>query len=438
MSQKREIIFLNRAYNDLDTQLPLIAAFAEDERFQVRVIGYPCDGTLGEPLYHEAVPYIQSKYDVSFETVLDHEKAPFYLKFLHKLERFLFRNKPKYPVIKPLHVGCLMLMRILFKRKLPWLRDVFAGWNPVCVVMDEVFIQPGRSYLIDCILKPRAETGLHVYAIQTGHMIYKDPSPNKSAQNTSLKNLERSPVKRLIVPNEQGKKVMQINFPNEIIEVQGNLRMDPSWIKRLRDEVLVSPYFDKEHTTNRLPNNGKLKVVFMLSKLGYGVKLDEMKNTLRTVCNMEDVDCVIKPHTRAMKFDFMSEEEIGDAVVTYDAPSAVLIEWADIILMTGSSIVFHAMALNKRAGFLKNCQSIETIFDDGFACDTFERLEQLTEFLEKWRNDGKPEQSNDQVEQQKNWKHQEIYAGIKDGHTVEHYKKLILNDLLENASEQAA
>ncbi len=425
---QKNIIFLNRAYNDLDIQLSLIKEFIEDKSFNIRVIGYPCDGDLGTPQYHEASNYIKDKYNVEFETVLDKAPAPLFLRLLYKFERFLLKAKKINFLIKIPHVATLILLRHFLRGDLYWLDKVTIDWKPYIIIIDEAFTQKGRSYMIDKILKDRAEQGTAIYVIQTGQTTYLDTSPNKSS-NYKVKTLDnpRSLARRFIVPNLLDKAAVNANSPLENPEVHGNIRMDKEWIKTLHNEILAPPYMDKQKHLDKLPD-GKPRVVFMLSKLGYGIRLDELKDSIRAVANIDGIGCAIKPHTRGMKFDFMSSSEIDNCAIVPEIPSALLIEWADIILFTGSSIAFHAMILNKRVGFLQNCQYLETTFDDGKACYVFDNVGQLTDLLNDWQKNGAPKISDEKLASINNFLIENVYGGNKDGLTAKHYKEIILND----------
>lgn len=440
MTDKQDIIFLIRAYNDLDIQLPFIAACSEDGRFKIRVIGYPCDGDMGSPQSHEATRYMRDKFGVQFETVLDKAPAPLWLRLLYNIERLLalIRNqswachKILGLPIKAVHVAILMLMRRSLRGTLPWLDKVTETWNPLFLSVDEALAQGGRSYMLDKIVRQKAEQGVPVYIIKTGNDTYLDTMPNKSRdKKTTLAELDyrKTPARRYIVPSILDLKAAKEFFPEESPEVHGNLRMDRNWIKQLHEEILVPPYMDKSHYMGKLPKGGGPRVVFMLSKLGYGIRVDELKNTIRTVVNIHGIQCAIKPHTRGMKFDFMKPEEIQGCAIVPDVPSTLLIEWADIILFTGSSIAFHAMVLDKRVGLLQNCQYIETIFDDGQSCDLFNNVSELDQFLKQWRDQGEPEVSKETLEGRKDWQAKVIHGGLKTGLTAQHYKDVYFKDL---------
>ncbi|MAF97990.1 MAG: hypothetical protein CMH26_05070 [Micavibrio sp.] len=438
---KSEIIFLIRAYNDMDIQMSLVHEFAKDERFNIRVIGYPCDGDMGSPQSHEAARYMYDKYGVSFETVLDKAPAPFHLRLMYKFERFIAPLRHKSwadnivvgSVLKTLHLAVLVPMRKMLKGELPWLDKIAESWDPVFINCDEAVLQKGRAYILDKYVSSMSARGVHVYAIQTGQTAYYDASPNKASIEVSenMKTLQclKGCVHRFTVPAKLDSDVVRERSPNLKPEVHGNLRMDRSWIKRLHEEILVPPYMNKKAYMDKLPQGKGPKVVFMLSKLGYGIKVDELKDSIKLVADMPGVSCAIKPHTRGMKFDFMDPKQLSDTVIVPDIPSALLIEWADILLFTGSSIAFHAMILNKRVGFLQNAQYIPTIFDDGLSCDKFDTNEQLQAFLENWRDNGEPEVDAETLKARHKWQADNIHGGLESGLTAQHYKDLYLGDL---------
>lgn len=445
---KQEIIFLNRAYNDLDIQLPLVAAFAQDERFSVRVVGYPSDGAMGSPQNHEAVPYIKDTYGVSFETLLDKAPAPLFLRVLYKIERCMWHMEqkdyaPNFILALPLkavHRVLLKIMQYSLKGKLDWLEEVTRSWEPLLIVTDEILAQKGRSYMMDKIVRDKAEQGSTVYMVQTGHNIYNDPRPNKSKNaRMATDNIEynQTPAKRFFVPSKLDRHIASQFCTNENIQVHGNLRMDQEWVEILHQKILVPPYVNKEKHFQKLPQ-GKPKIVFMLSKLGYGVEVEELKKTIKAVANMEGVACAIKPHTRDMKFDFMSKKEIGNISIVSDVPSTLLIEWGDIILFTGSSIVFHAMLMNKGAGFLKYCQYLKTIFDEDFPGNKFNSLDEFRHFIEHWRDNGPPSISESHTQALNAWLSQNVHGEITGKQTAMAYKDTILSDMGLSTSENNA
>ncbi|PJB71161.1 MAG: hypothetical protein CO093_05750 [Alphaproteobacteria bacterium CG_4_9_14_3_um_filter_47_13] len=431
MTKPDEIIFLNRAYNDLDMQLPLIEEFSREDRFKVRVIGYPCDGGTGAPQRHEAVPYMKARYkNLSFETVLDKAPAPFHLRLLHKVASAAATERQKctchvleFP-FKVLHVGTLKILKSLFSGKQKWLDNVAATWKPAVIILDEVYAQPGRSYMTDTILPALQEKNVPVYMIQTGHHIYKTDTPSGDKKPA----YKKTEARRFFIPGQLDKNITTSHFPDEHHEIAGNLRMDQRWLQKLHHDILQPPHFPREKTMSILPE-GKPKIAFMLSKLTYGIRVEELKQTIRTLGHMEGVALALKPHTRGMKFDFMPKEDIGHAVIAGDIPSPLLIEWADILVFTGSSIAYHMMLLDKPAGFLKYCQKIETVFDEGKSALVFEMEEQLIQAIKAFRDSQTPFIPEPAQKNIRAHLCQEVYAGDETGRTAAHYKNIIMKDL---------
>ncbi len=423
----KDVFFFIRAYNDLDIQFPLITEFAKDSRFKTRVIFYPCDGYIAHSGAHEAIEHVAKEFDVTFESALDMEGCPLWLRLSYKAQQ-VFRHWRLYDwpgdiallafVLKVLDVGLGKLMRpALLKKELPWLERIAAKWNPALVFSDEVLFQPGRSALIDNIVPRLIERGAAVYTILTGHRVYTDVNPT----GTETPSVYRpSQAKRYFVPSAHNKRIYTVLFPKENITVAGNLRMDSNWVQYLHDRIF--------HEPAPLPQK-PVKIVMMLSKMNYGVEAEQIKETIRRLGNMEGVALAIKPHTRGMRFDFMKKEEIGHAIIVDKIPSAALIEWGDIILMTGSSIVFHAMLRGKVAGFLKYCQNLETIFDDGKSCKRFDGLDELVSYAQEALHSGGVKPAGAQQGSLQGFINHEIHGEIKGGLVAQHYKEVILTDM---------
>lgn len=419
-AQAKDVLFCIRAYNDLDIQMSLIREFARDENYAVRVVFYGCDGFITHHTAHEAIPYMKDTYGVSFESLYDNRHCPLWLKALYTVQakvrplRSRFTGFPFAHILKILDVGLGMLMKPGLKARASWLLNAAQTYNPAVAFSDEVLFQPGRAPFIDTAFPDFAQRGAAIYTILTGHRVYTDVYPTGAPDEKPpyTPSLSRA----YLVPSAHNAAIYKQLFPQENIVVSGNLRMDRDWIKTLHAQGIVAKA--------DLPERS-VKIVMMLSKMNYGVEADNIKDTIRTLGHMEGVALAIKPHTRGMKFDFMGADEIGDAVIVGDVPSAALIEWGDVILMTGSSIVFHAMILDKVAGFLKYCQKLETIFDDGKACIAFESLDHLKTYIQDYVQNGKPEVSAEDKASYAAFTKHEIHGDVEGGQTARHCKALI-------------
>lgn len=421
----KDVFFFIRAYNDLDIQLSLISAFARDARFRVRVFFYPSDGFITHPHVHEATNYMERTHGITFRSVLELPGCPLGLRALYKFKKWAYslRVHPFWGRVAPLaflargiDAGLGKALRPVLSQDNPaWLHKVSQSWNPYLIFTDEVLFQPGRSPLIDHIIPDLVTRGGNLYTILTGHRVYKAVYPTGADKPQPYR---PSKARRYFVPSEKNKAIYAQMFPQETITVSGNLRMDTGWIDTLHRDILPVPA--------PLPRR-KVNVVLMLSKLDYGVNVDQLKQTIRRLGAMDDVALAIKPHTRAMKFNFMTRDETGHAHVVNHVPSTTLIGWGDVILMTGSSIVFHAMVRGKIAGFLQYCQNLETIFDGGQGCLGFESLDSLESYLQGLVTHGVPSQA--MTESQRQWVAREVHGDVAGGHTAEGCKAMIMADM---------
>lgn len=429
---QKNIVFLNRAYNDMDIQMSLVDEFARDPRFSVRVIGYPADGDIGCPALHEAAPFMRERRAVSFETVMDSPRSPLWLHLIYRAERlFASCRKQEWAKAQPLklglqvkHIALLKILRGYFKNKPQvWLLDMARGWKADVIVIDEVYAQPGRSYMTDSVLPALAREGVRIYIVKTGHHVYCDPLPSTDTSPA----YKKSNAVRFFTPGPLDEKVHKGFFPGENFSSPGNLRMDPAWIKTLHEEILHPPFYMGRTRMKALPQ-GKVKISLMLSKMNYGVRAQDLRQVIAVLGAMGNVALAIKPHTRGMKFDFMPREEIGNAYIADDIPSALLTEWSDILLFTGSSVVFHGMVMGRSVGFLKFCQDLETVFDDGRSCHLFENLGALKSFVESYSGGGSPPGVVDYLRI-------EVFGGDPKGRVAARYKEIILEDLGMSAAQ---
>jgi hypothetical protein len=428
---RKTIVFFNRAYNDLDVQLPLIDAFAQDSRFSVRVVAYPCDGEISVPDVHEAVSYMKHRMGVTFESLTDSAYAPYVLKVLYRIQSLAMRWRKKTSGIfssipaRTLNIFARRSISFFLRSlKSDWMAHTVEEWCVSAAVVDEAFAQPGRSFFLDSVLSALCQNSVPCYMILTGHRVYKKESPTGSAPPPYRKTSARL----FFVPNTLNASIYASLFPGETLLAAGNLRMDRSWLRKLSEEVLAPPFYDPS-ASGRLPASGEIKIVVMLSKLSYGVDTQALRNTLSTLGRLSGVVCAIKPHTRGMKFDFMSREEMGRSFPVDNTPSTILMNWADLVLFTGSSVVFHAALLGKPVGFLKYCQSLETIFDAAPACLCYESLEGLIADIEEFRQTRRPFLSDAKLKASRDWLNHEVYNADSSGLTAQAYKRIILEDM---------
>lgn len=433
------IVFLPRAYNDLDTQLPLICAFAKEKGAHITVLGIAADGIIINPNHHEAAAYARA-LGVTITTVLERPQTPLFYKLLYKTEQTLLALKKNIPAklsplhlpAKALHVGLLHAIKQLIgtNKPHPWMKNILKSFSPDAIISDEAIMQTGRSYMLESVVQDLAKQGLKRYTIRTGHHVYADLLPS----NSSPPSYKAGTTDILFMENDSfGLRTAKEFYPQEKAVTYGNLRMDKDWINTLNTTALKEPYYSASKICAPLPE-GKIKIVMMLSKMSYGVEAENLKDLIRTLGQMPHIALALKPHTRGMKFDFMPESEIGHARVVDNVPSALLCEWADLTLFTGSSIAFHALILGKAAGYLKFCQTLETVFDNGQAATCYRSADQLLNelrtHLEKGTKPAAP------IEAQA-FLTRNVHHDGPAGQTAQRYKNAILANLADHKADLA-
>jgi len=200
------------------------------------------------------------------------------------------------------------------------------------------------------------ELKLHrkIISIQTGQDTYIDL--NRSKKSNLIKRKELI-VDKFLVPSMNDKRIFKsLNIKNNI-SVVGNTRFEKNWIRKLNTK-------SKRLKINNLKNN----IVFMLSKIEYGVNVSKLIRTIESFAKIKNTLIIIKPHTRGMNIDSIIRKlKYPNILNGLYMDSSSLIKWSNIVCFTGSSIIFQAMILGKKCIFLKNCLNSKSIFDKSSA-----------------------------------------------------------------------
>ena len=143
------------------------------------------------------------------------------------------------------------------------------------------------------------------------------------------------------------------------IFVLGSARYCDEWILQNK-RILPRVY------TSRADDSDKLKLVLMTTKLRYRVHVDQLMTTLEILSEFEGIDIVIKPHTRTGKeSNFFDNVSIPLAA---DVSSVELCEWADAVLVIGSSIILESLIQGQPVLYLKYLHENTTIYEEYEAC----------------------------------------------------------------------
>ena len=122
-----------------------------------------------------------------------------------------------------------------------------------------------------------------------------------------------------------------------------------------------------------------LKVVFMTTRPHYRIDVERMTKTFTLLSQLKDIEVTVKPHTRTGKeaalYDNLPLENVSDV------SSIELCEWADVLVVIGSSIIIEALTRDKPALYLKYLHENTTEYEELNACWIIHNEEELMQAL---------------------------------------------------------
>jgi hypothetical protein len=153
--------------------------------------------------------------------------------------------------------------------------------------------------------------------------------------------------------------MIRSGLKGEKISVLGSTRYCKEWIQQNK-KILPRTLDADTNGTNRL------RIVFMTTKLRYRINIDKLLSTLDLLANFNGIDVKIKPHTRTAKESYIYENlQLVNAAET---SSVELCEWADVVMVIGSSIILEPLIESKPVLYLKYLHENTTIYEEYGAC----------------------------------------------------------------------
>lgn len=413
-NEDQRVVFLNRAYNDFDMQASIMAEMAKRGWRNIEVIGIDADQNIAEPYTHELSAYLFEKYNIKSYRVTQLAGCPAVVKFssflLSSIRNYKRKNAFLYGLLKPADFIVRNFLKSQYKSLDKWYESLATSWRDCLIFVDEVVFHQGRSSFIDIVVSNLISAGTPVFAIKTGHHIYKDENPAGTASTITFQKLQ---VRFFSVSGSIDEELEAKSITHVPVKRFGNPRMNDKWITELVQAVNALPAAERPVPD---PCYDKVCVTVMLSKINYGIDVEGLKDVLRRLAYNPKVELAIKPHTRGMRFDFMPLRDLPGAHLLASTPSTALIEWCDLVLFTGSSIAFQAMIRKKSVGYLQYIQKLETIFDAGNVCkvlNTASELDSYIDFLYERKRAGIENQINAEMLE---FLQAELYAGSEDPH----------------------
>ena len=219
---------------------------------------------------------------------------------------------------------------------------------------------------------------------------------------------------RYFVNNEHyNNRSLSHGVANNIINKVGSARFSYKWSNVL---TKITPDIELPH-----PDPSFVKVVLMLNKYRYNTWKEEIERVIKTLLLIKGVFLIIKPHTRNMRFEDLKNERILIADDQYH--SRKLIEWADLVLFTLSSIFLDALLVKKPVLSLRLSTS------NKLACNHIMRdwnVDSRDDLLE-WVNHFKKDRKTRTYTEEERLECLNYYVNDQDNQLLSRYSKSILD-----------
>jgi hypothetical protein len=264
------------------------------------------------------------------------------------------------------------LTRIIFYN-IKWAHYVLEQSQAQALCFDHIL---PRRYVVGALLRAAKEKSVPTLALPHGVYLYTNEF-YKAGSSSRQRFYKFNRFDYVIVQNHLRKDVLvRSGVAREKIIALGSARFCDEWIAKNRE---VMPRMIE--STNRNPES--LRLVFMPSKPRCRVDVERMHSTIDLLAGLSEIEAVVKPHTRigreAHLFDNMQLPDVSHVL------TSELCEWADVVLVIGSSVITEALMQGKPVLYLKYLHANTMFFEECGACWTIPDEAALKDVLESLR-----------------------------------------------------
>ena len=232
-------------------------------------------------------------------------------------------------------------------------------------------VMPGL-FVVDAFLKAAKELSIPVLSLPHGIFLYtNEVTKPKSTDTRRFTKFNRFDY--IIVPNQLRKELLvRSGVTREKIFVLGSARYCNEWLEQNNK---IIPRMIESNSSSK----GKLKLVFMPSKPRCRIDVQRMHNTIDILAGFSEIEVVVKPHTRTGREKHVFSNMPLPNVSHILTPE--LCEWADVVLVIGSSVITEVLMRGKPALYLKYLHANTTLFEELGACWTIHDEAELKKAL---------------------------------------------------------
>jgi hypothetical protein len=198
-----------------------------------------------------------------------------------------------------------------------WARSILEHNGARAICFDHIL---PKRYAVNSFLKAARELSIPALSLPHGVLLYTN-------EKTKPKSTDKRKIAKL-----RKEVLVRAGVAEDKIFVLGSARYCGEWLEQ--NKTILPRVIESD-----INSSDKLKVVFMQSKPQCRVDLERMSKTIGLLANLAEIEAMLKPHTRiADKKRLFDETQLPNVshVLT-----AELCEWADVLLVVGSSVT-HA------------------------------------------------------------------------------------------------
>jgi hypothetical protein len=250
-----------------------------------------------------------------------------------------------------------------------WARFIIEQTGAKVICFDHV--KP-KQFIVKILLKAANEKSVPTIALPHGVFIYTNHFVRNGSAEDSRYDKFNS-FDSIVTQNQLRKEVLaRAGVDRNKIFVLGSARYCKEWMVQNK---IILPRTKKINTGN----SDRLKAVFMTTRFAYKIDVERMLKTFDILSKLEGIDMVVKPHTRSGK-----EAKVYESIPlsnVYEFSSVELCEWADVMLVIGSSILIETLVQRKPVLYLKYLHENTTEYEELGACWTIHDEAELKDAL---------------------------------------------------------
>jgi hypothetical protein len=397
-----KMLFVLRAYNDIDHMTPLIDHLLSNKKDACEIKVFFAKHDTREFEGNENIEYLRQHHALDFHVFSPSWALPLF-RALDVLEdrgvqlMRLLKGSNRYRVravsmVEGAYLKSLKLTKSRLLRR--HIANEVLRYAPDIVCLDWVDL---KLFPYKHIAPVARERGIPIVGLPHGLNVFAetmDAVRRRRDAPVPLPDTLRFDFQ--FAPNELNKQhIVDDGFPAERVLVLGAPRYDRKWLEQ-KEKHFSKLRIDRDAIPGAVPGP---KIVVFPNKLMYRGNADAVKQIIE-IC-MRYGPVIVKPHTRNMDISFIERTRLKEKcrIVGNETNSSDLIDWCDIAVFWGSSIGIQVIMENKKFIYARFAHNYPTIYDQYFPSSSVQDIDALENTLtDMARHPDQPQYGASEVE----------------------------------------